>query len=203
MHIIAAFQERHASSFGQHSESVLCAASSGLRLSSKYWKRAVPPPPMNIEIIAAPCWKSAHFLHFPCLIYPINSLISSFNSSSAYFITSLSSWTFSFIFQAIGSLPSLEHLRVGSSGLSGTALQLVSTAISFAATHLQSLTLQSIHFRASIQHISKNPTNTRDDEFVEFCQQIFHVYPPRSILASAVQRSPGDQVDLGHSRQSA
>lgn len=71
------------------------------------------------------------------------------------------------LFQAIGSLPTLEHLRVGSSGLSGLALQLISTALSN-ATHLQSLTLQSIHFRASVQHATKNPTNTHDKEFVEF-----------------------------------
>jgi Ran GTPase-activating protein (RanGAP) involved in mRNA processing and transport len=72
-------------------------------------------------------------------------------------------------FQAIGSLPRLEHLRVGSSGWSGISLQLVSTAMLHAATHLQSLTLQTIHFRVSMEQASKNPTNTKDDEFIEFC----------------------------------
>jgi Ran GTPase-activating protein (RanGAP) involved in mRNA processing and transport len=74
------------------------------------------------------------------------------------------------LFQSIGSLPTLEHLRVGSSGLSGIALQLISTAILHAANHLQSLTLQSIHFRSSIQHTTKNRINTNDKEFMEFCQ---------------------------------
>jgi Ran GTPase-activating protein (RanGAP) involved in mRNA processing and transport len=72
------------------------------------------------------------------------------------------------LFRAIGSLPSLIHLRVGSSGLTGEALQLISTALSH-ANNLQWLHLQSIHFRASVEHAIKGLTNTQDKEFVEFC----------------------------------
>lgn len=72
------------------------------------------------------------------------------------------------LFRAIGSLPKLEALRVGSSGLSGIALQLISTALAH-AKHLKSLNLQSIHFRASMQHATEKATNTNDPEFVEFC----------------------------------
>ncbi|KAG7364686.1 leucine rich repeat LRR-containing protein [Nitzschia inconspicua] len=73
------------------------------------------------------------------------------------------------LFGAIGSLPGLVHLRVGSSGLTGLAMQLISTGLS-QAKKLEWLNLQSINFRASTEHAIQGPTNTDDVEFVEFCR---------------------------------
>ncbi|KAL3935020.1 MAG: hypothetical protein SGARI_003143, partial [Bacillariaceae sp.] len=92
------------------------------------------------------------------------------------------------LFETIGSLPYLEHLRVGSSGLSGIALQLISRALSH-NTNLKSLELQSIHFRASVNHTTENPMNTHDDEFVEFCQVLGSVQPLQSFVLEDVEET--------------
>jgi hypothetical protein len=73
------------------------------------------------------------------------------------------------LFGAVGSLQMLESLRVGSSGLAGIAVKLVSEAIS-QASNLEVLTLHSIHFRKTVCYKSSKPTNVNDEEFIEFCK---------------------------------
>jgi Leucine Rich repeat len=73
------------------------------------------------------------------------------------------------LFGAVGSLLNLESFRVGSSGLAGMALKVVSEALSH-AKNLNVLTLHSVHFRKTVLHKSSKPTNANDAEFLEFCR---------------------------------
>lgn len=75
------------------------------------------------------------------------------------------------LFGAVGSLRMLQSLRVGSSGLAGIAMKLVTEAIS-RATNLKVLTLHSIHFRKTVKYKSSKPTNVNDEEFIEFCEAL-------------------------------
>jgi Ran GTPase-activating protein (RanGAP) involved in mRNA processing and transport len=92
------------------------------------------------------------------------------------------------LFQTVGALPALDHLRVGSSGLSGVALQLISRALSH-TINLKSLELQSIHFRASMHHATNNAMNTEDDDFVEFCRVLKSVQSLKSFALEDVEET--------------
>jgi hypothetical protein len=76
------------------------------------------------------------------------------------------------LFCTIGSLPMLENLRVASSGLAGSALQLINMAISHCASHLKALTLHSIHFKEKVYYQCNEAINTEDEEFVEFLKAL-------------------------------
>jgi Ran GTPase-activating protein (RanGAP) involved in mRNA processing and transport len=77
------------------------------------------------------------------------------------------------LFRAVGSLPQLESLRVGSSGLAGLALELITEALSN-TRNLTSLTLHSIHFKEHVFYlpITKEVLNTKDAEFIAFLRAL-------------------------------
>jgi Ran GTPase-activating protein (RanGAP) involved in mRNA processing and transport len=78
-------------------------------------------------------------------------------------------------FETLGSMPALEHLRVGSSGFGGLPLQLVTRTLEAPCcqTKLKALQLQHFSFRGTIHYPRSaehdSTMNTMDDEFVAFC----------------------------------
>jgi Ran GTPase-activating protein (RanGAP) involved in mRNA processing and transport len=92
------------------------------------------------------------------------------------------------LFSAVGSLRMLESLRVGSSGLAGIAMKLVSEAIS-RATNLKVLKLHSIHFRKTVRYKSSKPTNVNDEEFIEFCQALGSLHHLTSFTLDDVEET--------------
>lgn len=86
------------------------------------------------------------------------------------FLTNLSHVEKLALFEAVGGLPRLDHLRFGASGLAGPALQLVNAALKKAKGTIHALTLQSIHFKGKIHYKSASASafNTKDPEYIEF-----------------------------------
>jgi len=84
------------------------------------------------------------------------------------FLHKLSETEQSELFRAVGSLPNLEQLRVGSSGLAGLPLRLINRALLKTQGQLKSLTLHSIHFKDNVFYKTENSKNTNDQEYLEF-----------------------------------
>lgn len=72
------------------------------------------------------------------------------------------------LFEAVGSLPNLKELRVGSSGLAGLPLRLINSSLLKTQGQLESLKLHSIHFKDNVFYKTENSTNTNDEEYLEF-----------------------------------
>jgi Ran GTPase-activating protein (RanGAP) involved in mRNA processing and transport len=78
-------------------------------------------------------------------------------------------------FKTLGSMPALEHLRVGSSGFGGLPLQLVTRTLEAPCCQMKLKALQLHHFsfRGTIHYPRRaehdSTMNTMDDEFVAFC----------------------------------
>ena len=98
------------------------------------------------------------------------------------------------LFETVGSLPSLEQFRWGSSGLARLHLDLLNAGLRKTHGRLKSLTLHSIHFKDNVYCKTGNSDNTTDPEYLEFLEILGHVL--KDSLESFTIQDVEDSFDL-------
>jgi Ran GTPase-activating protein (RanGAP) involved in mRNA processing and transport len=96
--------------------------------------------------------------------------------------------------EVIGSLPNLQHLHFGTSGLNGLPLRLLNAGLSKTQGRLKSLSIQSIHFRDNVYYEAERSSNTEDKDYMEFLRLLGQVLK-ESIESFSIQNVE-DTVDL-------